>query len=112
VKKDQLLVGFALETEDLVANAEKKLKDKGLDFIVANEPSSGFGKDTNKVTLIDRNGRVETQPSMHKDDVADRVLDWVSRLLGKTDSKGECQGSDLTGEVGEKHPLMQSLKDH
>ncbi len=112
VKKDQLLVGFALETEDLVANAEKKLKEKGLDFIVANDPSFGFGKDTNKVMLIDRNGRVDTLPSLHKDDVADRILDWVSELSGKADSKGECQSSDLTGEVGEKHPLMQRLKGH
>lgn len=112
VKKDQLLVGFALETEDLVANAEKKLKEKGLDFIVANDPSFGFGKDTNKVILIDRNGRVDTLPFLHKDDVADRILDWVSELSGKADSKGECQSSDLTGEVGEKHPLMQRLKGH
>lgn len=112
VKKGQLMVGFALETENLVANAEKKLKEKGLDFIVANDPSSGFGKDTNKVILIDRKGSVNTLSSLHKDDVADRILDWVSELLGKTGPKGECQSSDLTGEVGEKHPLMQSLKGH
>jgi phosphopantothenoylcysteine decarboxylase/phosphopantothenate--cysteine ligase len=112
VKKDQLIVGFALETEDLVANAEKKLKEKGLDFIVANDPSSGFGKDTNKVILIDRKGRVDTLPSLHKDDVAGRILDWVSELLGKTGSKAGYQGSASTDENDEKAPLMQSLKGH
>jgi phosphopantothenoylcysteine decarboxylase/phosphopantothenate--cysteine ligase len=76
-------VGFAAETEDLIANARGKLERKGLDLIVANDvsaPDSGFGTDTNKVTLIDRNG-VEELPLLTKREVADRVVDRVVALL-------------------------------
>ena len=57
-KKDQFLVGFALETEDEEENAKKKLKKKNLDAIVLNslnDPGAGFGKPTNKITFIDKN---------------------------------------------------------
>jgi len=56
--KNQILVGFALETDDEIENARKKLKKKNLDFIVLNslnEKGAGFGVDTNKITIIDRN---------------------------------------------------------
>jgi hypothetical protein len=84
VKGDFLKVGFAAESEDVVANARKKLERKQLDLIVANDitdASSGFGVDTNKVTLIDRNGKVESLPLMSKREVADRILDRVVGLL-------------------------------
>ena len=75
-----LRVGFAAESENLLANAKKKLADKVLDLIVANDvtaPGSGFGTDTNKVTLISRDGAEEDLPLMSKREVADRVWDWV-----------------------------------
>ncbi len=86
VKGNFLKVGFAAESENIVENAKKKLQSKQLDFIVANDitdPSSGFGTDTNKVTLIDRDGKVESLPLLTKREVADRILDKVVGLLGK-----------------------------
>jgi phosphopantothenoylcysteine decarboxylase/phosphopantothenate--cysteine ligase len=86
VKGDFLKVGFAAESEDIVANAKKKLEKKQLDLIVANDitdKESGFGVDTNKVTLISRDGKVESLPLMSKREVADRILDKVVGLLGK-----------------------------
>jgi len=77
-------IGFAAESEDMVANATKKLREKRLDMIVANDitaPDSGFEVDTNKVTLIDKNGKVEELPLMSKREVADRVLDRIAELL-------------------------------
>ena len=79
-------VGFAAESEDVVANARKKLEKKSLDLIVANDitdPESGFGADTNKVTLIDRDGKVEDLPLLSKREVADKILDKVVGLLKK-----------------------------
>ena len=80
-----LRVGFAAETESLVANAQAKLQEKGLDLIAANdvtEEGSGFEVDTNRVTLIDRNGRIEELPLMDKYDVGHRILDRVVELMG------------------------------
>ena len=85
VKGNFLKVGFAAESEDLVANAKKKLEKKKLDIIVANDitdKKSGFGVDTNKVTLIDKQGKVESLPLMSKREVADRILDRVVGMLG------------------------------
>jgi phosphopantothenoylcysteine decarboxylase/phosphopantothenate--cysteine ligase len=81
-----LRVGFAAESEDVVANAKKKLQKKQLDLIVANDitdKKSGFGVDTNKVTLIDKKGKVEKLPLMSKREVADKILDRVVGMLGK-----------------------------
>ena len=78
-----ILVGFAAETEDLLTNAEKKLKAKNLDMIVANDVSrddAGFETETNLVKFIYRDGRVEDAPLMTKDEVADRVLDRAKTL--------------------------------
>lgn len=79
-----IAVGFALETDDLVANAREKLAAKGLDLVVANdatEPGAGFGVDTNRVTLIGRDGVEERLPLLTKREVADVILDRVVRLL-------------------------------
>ncbi len=79
-----LKVGFAAESEDLVKNAKAKLTRKGLDLIVANnitEARSGFGTDTNKVTLIDSRGKIEALPLLPKSEVAHKVLDKVVALL-------------------------------
>ena len=79
-----LLVGFAAETDDLEANALKKLREKGLDLIVANDvtaPGAGFGEETNVVRLFDRQGGVEALPCLPKDEVADRLLERIVVLL-------------------------------
>jgi len=84
VKGSFIKVGFAAESEDIVANARKKLAQKGLDLVVANditEPESGFGANTNKVTIIDKQGHVESLPLMSKREVAERILDRVVGLV-------------------------------
>jgi phosphopantothenoylcysteine decarboxylase/phosphopantothenate--cysteine ligase len=77
-------VGFAAESERLVENAADKLKRKGLDLIVANDitaPGSGFGTDTNEVTIIGREGKPEKLPLLGKYEVAHRIFDRVASLL-------------------------------
>jgi phosphopantothenoylcysteine decarboxylase/phosphopantothenate--cysteine ligase len=86
VKGKFLRVGFAAESEDLVANAKGKLGEKGLDLIVANDITaefSGIGADNNQVVIIDRKGRIEELPLLPKREVADRILDKVVQFLGK-----------------------------
>jgi phosphopantothenoylcysteine decarboxylase/phosphopantothenate--cysteine ligase len=85
-KGERLLVGFATETEDVLQNAERKLRDKNLDMIVANDVTqegAGFAHDTNIVTLIDRSGRREPLPLMSKDEVAHAVYDRLLTLRGR-----------------------------
>jgi len=77
-------VGFAAESEELVNNARKKLDKKKLDLIVANDitaTDSGFDVDTNRVTIIDREGKTEELPLMSKREVAERVLDKVKVMM-------------------------------
>jgi len=84
-KGTRILVGFAMETENLLQNAYEKLKEKNMDLIVANDlsrPGSGFQYDTNSVRVIDRSGDIRKLPLMNKIRVADRVLDRI-RLLCK-----------------------------
>lgn len=79
-----IAVGFALETDDLVDHAREKLAAKGLDLIVANsarEAGAGFGHDTNRVTIIAAQGEPDALPLMHKDEVAEAILDRVEALL-------------------------------
>ncbi len=81
-----LVVGFAAETQDLLANARQKLVAKKLDLIVANDVSatdSGFGVDTNRVTMLDRGGGEEPLPLLSKDEVAARIWDRVAGLLAE-----------------------------
>ena len=83
-KERRILVGFAAETEDLVANARKKLQRKNLDLMVANDvsqPGAGFDSDTNAVKILDAQGGVEEIHLQAKRSVADRVLDRVVGLL-------------------------------
>jgi phosphopantothenoylcysteine decarboxylase/phosphopantothenate--cysteine ligase len=85
VKGSFLKVGFAAESEDMISNARKKLEQKGLDLIVANNitaADSGFDVDTNKVTLIERSGKIEELPLLSKREVAERILDRISGMLG------------------------------
>jgi phosphopantothenoylcysteine decarboxylase/phosphopantothenate--cysteine ligase len=79
-------VGFAAESDNVIANAVDKVKRKGLDLIVANnitEKGSGFGTDTNRVAIIDSKGKVEELPLMSKYEVADKLLDRIAGLLKK-----------------------------
>ena len=80
-------VGFAAESENLVANATDKVRRKSLDLIVANDitdADSGFGSDTNKVVFIDRELKVEELPLLTKYEVGQRILDRVRDLLADT----------------------------
>jgi phosphopantothenoylcysteine decarboxylase/phosphopantothenate--cysteine ligase len=83
---DQVIVGFAAETEDLVENAREKLQRKRLDLIVANEARQAMGAVANQVTLIDAGGSVQELPLLPKDEVASQILDRVAALLS---GKGE-----------------------
>jgi phosphopantothenoylcysteine decarboxylase/phosphopantothenate--cysteine ligase len=83
-KNGAVIVGFALETEDVLRHGREKLENKQLDLIVANsavEEGAGFGVDTNRVTIISRNGEPEAIPLMQKTELADIILDRVENLL-------------------------------
>jgi phosphopantothenoylcysteine decarboxylase/phosphopantothenate--cysteine ligase len=82
-KSNQILVGFAAETENIEKYAKKKLKEKNLDFIVANDvskKSSGFGTDMNEVIIFDRQRQTKLE-LMSKDDVAKEILNKIVGLL-------------------------------
>jgi phosphopantothenoylcysteine decarboxylase/phosphopantothenate--cysteine ligase len=91
LKGKQVVVGFAAETEDLAAEARRKLVYKNLDLIVANDvtrPHSGFGVDTNEVTIFAREGIPVRLPLLSKEEVAARVLDRVLELLALREAAG------------------------
>ena len=90
-KPGAVALGFALETEDLMANARRKMKEKGFDLIAANsalEEGAGFDVDTNRVTILDTEGGVEALPLLPKEEVAEKLLDRLTPL---------CQGGIVTG---------------
>ncbi|HOK99314.1 MAG TPA: bifunctional phosphopantothenoylcysteine decarboxylase/phosphopantothenate--cysteine ligase CoaBC [Bacteroidales bacterium] len=83
-KQNQILVGFALETDNHIDNARKKLQAKNFDFIVlnpANEPHAGFMSDTNRITIIDKHEKVETFATKSKQEVAKDIVDRLEKLL-------------------------------
>lgn len=85
-KAGSVVVGFALETEDLIINAEKKLKKKAFDLVVANdatEDGAGFAVDTNRVTIVDTDGAQDELALMSKDEVAEEILDRVAPRLAE-----------------------------
>ena len=80
-------IGFAAESEDIIRNAIEKLNRKRLDLIVANDitdPSSGFGVDTNKVTIIDSSTQADALPLLTKREVAEKVLDKIVEKLNNS----------------------------
>ena len=84
-RKDQLFVGFALETNDEFENASQKLKKKNLDLIVLNslnDEGAGFGGDTNKVSLIDRDGKLEHFELKTKREVAGDIYLRIKKMIG------------------------------
>ena len=83
-KSNCVHIGFALETEDVIANATKKLNNKNLDLVVLNnplEPGAAFGGDTNIVSLISKDKQVETLPKLPKTRVAEIILDRAVEIL-------------------------------
>ena len=83
-KKNQLLIGFALETENELANAKEKLKSKNLDLIILNslkDDGAGFGTDTNKVTVIDNGGKKKELPLKMKTEIAHDIVNIIISKL-------------------------------
>jgi phosphopantothenoylcysteine decarboxylase/phosphopantothenate--cysteine ligase len=83
-KENQYLVGFALETENELENAKSKLQKKNLDLIVLNslnDKGAGFKKDTNKITLIDKDNKIVPFPVKTKAEVAQDILDYIIKKL-------------------------------
>jgi phosphopantothenoylcysteine decarboxylase/phosphopantothenate--cysteine ligase len=85
-RKDKLLVGFAAETENVEANARRKLEEKGLDLVVANDvsrPGVGIEADANQVIMIDCRGRRSQTGTMSKREISRAILDTIEGLLEK-----------------------------
>ncbi|MBA5850525.1 bifunctional phosphopantothenoylcysteine decarboxylase/phosphopantothenate--cysteine ligase CoaBC [Clostridium sp. cel8] len=83
IKKDQILVGFAAESSNLIENASKKLKKKNLDYIVANNIASsevGFSSDDNKATIISRDGKKFDLSKMSKRNLARKLFDIINEV--------------------------------
>jgi phosphopantothenoylcysteine decarboxylase / phosphopantothenate---cysteine ligase len=83
-KKGQMLVGFALETENELENAISKLKRKNLDIIILNslkENGAGFGFDTNKITIIDRNNNIDKFELKSKEEAAKDILNKIVSMM-------------------------------
>ena len=84
IKKNQLLVGFALETDNEIENAKMKIKNKNLDMIVLNslaDKNAGFGVDTNKVTIIEKDGDVHRYELKTKKEVAVDIVDLIKTKI-------------------------------
>jgi phosphopantothenoylcysteine decarboxylase/phosphopantothenate--cysteine ligase len=82
--RPRVVIGFAAESQDLLENGAAKLRSKKLDMIVANDisaPDSGFGMDTNRVTLLFPDAKEQPQPLMHKDEVAETIIAHLEMLL-------------------------------
>jgi phosphopantothenoylcysteine decarboxylase / phosphopantothenate---cysteine ligase len=85
-KGARVLVGFAMETQNLLVNAREKLNKKNMDLIVANnlrEEGAGFRTDTNIITIIDREGRTESFNKMTKIEAAEKILDRIKNITGR-----------------------------
>jgi len=85
-RPDQVIVGFAAETEELISHAQEKLQRKNVDIIVANDvsaPEVGFGHETNEVTILEAGGKQKHVTLRSKRQIADEVLDAVTQMLVK-----------------------------
>ncbi|MEK7275022.1 MAG: phosphopantothenoylcysteine decarboxylase, partial [Candidatus Desantisbacteria bacterium] len=85
-KRGRVVVGFAAESQNMIENAVKKLREKNLDFIVANDITRkdiGFGSDYNEVTIIDKHGQQERIPLLSKDRIAECIMKRIVDGLGK-----------------------------
>jgi phosphopantothenoylcysteine decarboxylase/phosphopantothenate--cysteine ligase len=86
---DQVVVGFAAETENLLENAREKLSVKRLDLIVANDARLAMGAAASQVTLVGADGGAEVLPLMSKDEVAGFVMDWIIRHLARVNGQAQ-----------------------
>jgi phosphopantothenoylcysteine decarboxylase/phosphopantothenate--cysteine ligase len=97
-KGSRFLVGFAAETKNLISQAKSKLDRKNLDLIVVNhalQKDGGFGSDSNEVTLIDYEGKVETLPRLKKTELADQILDTIKAVKAeKKATAGQKKATD------------------
>jgi phosphopantothenoylcysteine decarboxylase/phosphopantothenate--cysteine ligase len=97
-KGQKILVGFAAETEEVIANARKKLAEKNLDLIIANDvaqPGAGFGHDTNQIKILYPTGEIKELPLMSKEEASMAILDEVARLIAKRKTKVDRGGSKV-----------------
>ena len=87
-RPDQVVVGFAAESDDLLGNAQGKLKRKQLDLIIGNEitvPDIGFGSDYNAVVILTAEGGRENLPRMPKRAIADHICNWLAERFATMD---------------------------
>ena len=101
-KQGQTLVGFALETDHELTNAEHKLEKKNLDWIVLNslrDPEAGFMKDTNKVTIVSRDGESYSFPAKTKREVAVDIIDTITGNNGVTGNSPVTGNKDENGKT-------------
>ncbi len=87
-RKDQVIIGFAAESDDLLNNAQQKLKRKQLDLIIGNDitvPDIGFGSDFNAVVILTAEGTRENLPRMPKRAIADHICNWLANRLANLD---------------------------
>jgi len=100
-KGDRVVVGFALETENLLENSLRKLREKHLDIVVANNPlapGAGFAGETNQVLIIHRSGRVNELPLQSKREVAREILNAVIEIYHHPEPEPESEvGEDVDG---------------
>ncbi len=111
IKMNQVVVGFAAETHDLEAEARRKLREKNLDFIVANDVTrkdAGFAVDTNQVTILSPDEKPERLPLLSKEEVAERILDRVAAILAGQNREGRGGVEDPVLELRE---LVASLSE-
>ncbi|MBI4777630.1 bifunctional phosphopantothenoylcysteine decarboxylase/phosphopantothenate--cysteine ligase CoaBC [Candidatus Desantisbacteria bacterium] len=81
---NKIMVGFAAESQNILKNAVKKLREKNLDFIVANDITRndiGFGSDQNEVTIIDKHGEQEKIPMLSKDKIAECIMNRIAEMM-------------------------------
>lgn len=93
-KGNRILVGFAAETRNIISQAKSKLDKKNLDLIVVNnahQKKGGFGSDSNEVTLIDYEGKIDALPLMGKEELADKILDKIKQLQAEKASVREAK---------------------
>jgi phosphopantothenoylcysteine decarboxylase/phosphopantothenate--cysteine ligase len=86
-KGKRILIGFAAETDDLIANAQKKLQAKNLDLVIANDVAVGFAGDTNQIKILFRTGETKDLPLMTKEEVSQAILDELVCLIKKRGSE-------------------------
>jgi phosphopantothenoylcysteine decarboxylase / phosphopantothenate---cysteine ligase len=94
-KKEQLLVGFALETTDEIANAKEKLRKKNLDMIVLNSlnhQGAGFQHDTNRITIIDKQEQLHNYELKSKQEVAEDIVTFILKLMNPATTAGSSPG--------------------